>query len=133
MAIYFFIGAALFSIAPLMVLYKLNVEKVKNDPDNFNHIQKRFFISVTVSKILPALLLILGITQMETVMLEQLVIPWLIILVALIYGVYYVLSFKKLPIEGKSKEAVNTLSTLTIPFIFSIPIMAALFLFLMYI
>lgn len=131
MAVYFFTGAAVFSIIPFVYLVKINMEKVQKDPQNFNEIQKKFFISVTVSKILPALLLILGIIQMQNVRIEQVIIPWVIILIALVYGIYYILSFRRLPLTGAPKEAVNTLATLALPFIFSIPLMAAVFLFLM--
>lgn len=131
MAIYFFLGAAVFSIIPLLYLYKINIEKVQTDPENFNQIQKSFFIGVSISKILPALLLVLGIVQMEDVAIEQLIIPWLIILLVLLYGIYYILSFKKLPLKGQAKVAVQALSTVALPFIFSIPLMAAFFLFLM--
>lgn len=131
MAIYLFTGAAVFSVLPLIVLFKIHAEKVQEDPDHFNEIQKKFFIGVTVSKIIPALLLIMGITTMDKVALEQLIVPWVIILFALIYGIYYILSFKRLPLTGDPKLAVNTLVNLALPFIFSIPLMAAVFLFLM--
>jgi|SRR5699024_217792 len=131
MSTYFFTAAAFFSVAPLLVLFKINAEKVKEEPDNFNEIQKRFFISVSVSKIIPALLIIMGITQMNKVAVDQLIIPWIIILFILVYGIYYILSFKRLPLKGDPKLAVNTLVNLALPFIFSIPLMSAVFLFLM--
>lgn len=131
MAIYLFPGAGVFSVVALVFLFKIYAEKVQEDPDNFNEIQKKFFIGVTVSKIIPALLLIMGITIMDKVAVDKLVIPWLIILFALIYGIYYILSFKRLPLSGDPKLAVNTLVNLALPFIFSIPLMAAVFLFLM--
>jgi len=131
MSIYFFTGAAIFSIVPLLFLFKIHAERVQENPDNFNEIQKRFFISVSISKVIPALLLIMGITIMEKVPVDKLIIPWLIILFALVYGIYYIVSFKRLPITGDPKLAVNTLVNLALPFIFSIPLMAALFLFLL--
>lgn len=131
MAIYLFTGAAIFSILPLIFLFKIHVEKAQEEPNNFNQIQKQFFIRVSVSKIIPALLLILGIITMDEASVEQLVIPWLIILFSLVYGVYYIVSFKRLPLTGEPKLAVNTFVNLALPFIFSIPLMAALFLFLM--
>lgn len=131
MSVYFFTGAAIFSVAPLLYLFKIHADQVKEDPDNFNEIQKTFFIQVSISKILPALLIILGITLMDEISMNQLFIPLAIILITLGYGIYYILSYKKLPLTGKPKVAVNTLSNLALPFIFSIPIMASIFLFLM--
>ncbi|HLS35890.1 MAG TPA: hypothetical protein VK061_06605 [Bacillota bacterium] len=131
MAVYLFTGAAVLSIIPLIFIFKINAEKLAEEPDNFNEIQKRFFISVLVSKVIPALLIIMGITQMKDVPVDQLIIPWLIILFSLVYGIYYIVSFKRRPFEGKPKIAVDTFVNLAIPFIFSIPLMSAVFMFLM--
>src|SRR5690625_286029 len=73
----------------------------------------------------------MGITQMKDVPVDQLIIPWLIILFSLVYGMYYIVSFKRRPFEGKPKIAVDTFVNLAIPFIFSIPLMSAVFMFLM--
>lgn len=131
MAIYLFTGAAIFSVIPLLILVKIYMEKVKQDPHNFNELQKKFFIRILISKIFPTLLLVLAMTQMENIHRAQAIIPWLIILFVLIYGIYYILSFKKLPLKGAAKEAVHILATLSLPFIFSIPLIAACLLFIM--
>jgi len=130
--IYFFVVAALISVIPILVIFKQNVNKLIDEPQQFPQVQKRFFIGAAISKILPVIIIILGMLRMPSGLdISRLYIPWLIIIAVVIFGFFYVSSPKKLDAERDVKIAVNTLITITRPHLFTIPIMSIVFLFLM--
>ena len=129
---YIFVAAAVFAVIPLLVILKVNINKLINDPEQIVKIQQHFFIGVALSKIVPVILLIFGIIKLTNgVDIRELYIPWLIILIVLGYALFFITSQKKLDVEDKTKIAINTLVTIARPLIFSIPLMAAFFLFMM--
>lgn len=132
LTIYVFVVAALISVIPILVIFKVSLEQLKEDPQQMPRVQKRFFIGAALSKILPAILLILGIIKMPSgIGMSHLYIPWIIIVAVVIYGFYFVSTQKKLNVERDAQIAINTLVTITRPHLFTIPIMAIVFLFLM--
>lgn len=130
--IYLFVVAALVSVVPILIIFKMNIKKLKVDPQQFPQVQKHFFIGAAISKILPIILIIFGILKMPSgIDMNLLYVPWVIIVAVVIYGFYYISSQKKLGAERDVQIAINTLVTITRPHLFTIPIMAIVFLFLM--
>ncbi|HLR74998.1 MAG TPA: hypothetical protein VK077_06960, partial [Virgibacillus sp.] len=64
--IYFFVVAALISVIPILVIFKRNVNKLIDEPQQFPQVQKRFFIGAAISKILPVIIIILGMLRMPS-------------------------------------------------------------------
>lgn len=129
---YIFVAAALFSVIPVLVVVKVNVTKLIADPDQTHTIQKHFFIGIGLSKIVPVILLIFGIVKLTPVDdLSVLYIPWAIILISVLFGLYFISSQKKLAHGEREQIAVNTLVTMARPLLFSIPLMSVIFLVMM--
>lgn len=129
---YIFVAAALASVIPLLAIINISVKKMLANPSQALQIQKQFFIAVAISKITPVVLLILGIVKLTYVDdISELYIPWLIILISVVFGLFFVKKLKQLPENDDEKLAVNTLISIARPLLFSIPLMAIAFLFLM--
>lgn len=129
---YLFVTAAIIAVVSVLVILKLNIRKLIDNPKQFPAVQKHFFIGVGVSKVIPVVLLILGIVKLSPVEdISDLYIPWLLIIITVGLGLSYISSQKNLDVDEDRKIAINTLTTIARPLLFSLPLTAALFLFLM--
>lgn len=132
MNVYIFVVAALLSVIPVVVVFKNCVNRLKEDPQTMKKVQKQFFIGAALSKIVPAILLMYGIIKMTPVdSISKLFIPWAIILATVIGSLVFIGSQKDPEGNEDVKYNVNTLVTITRPHLFTIPLMAAVFMFLM--
>lgn len=131
MNVYIFVAAAVFSVIPLLVIFKVNINKLIEDPSQMPKVQGQFLIGVALSKIVPVILLIFGIIKMTTINMDSLYVPIAIIIIVVAYGLYFISSQKNIDEDKDVKLAVNTLTTIARPLIFSIPLMAIVFLFMM--
>lgn len=129
---YLFVTAAIIAVVSVLVILKVNIRKLIDNPKQFPVVQKHFFIGVGVSKIIPVVLLILGIVKLSPVEdISDLYIPWLLIIITVGLGLSYISSQKNLDVDEDRKIAIHTLTTIARPLLFSLPLTAALFLFLM--
>lgn len=132
MNVYIFVAAALLAVIPVVIVFKNCVNQLKKDPHTMKTVQKKFFIGAALSKIVPAILLMYGIIKMTPVAsISTLFIPWAIIAVAVIGSLAYIGSQKDPEGNKDVVYNVNTLVTITRPHIFTVPLMAAVFMFLM--
>lgn len=129
---YIFVAAAVFSVIPILVVLKVNINKLIEHPANKEAIQKQFLIGVALSKIIPVILMLFGIIKLTKVTdMSQLYLAWGIILLVVLGAVLYIFKQKKLDLKGNVKEAVNALIAISTPLVFTIPFMAVAFMFLM--
>lgn len=132
MNVYIFVAAALLSVIPVVVVFKNCVNRLKEDPTTMKKVQRQFFVGAALSKIVPAILLMYGIIKITPVdSISKLFIPWAIIVATVIGSLVYIGSQKDPEGNDEVKYTVNTLVTFTRPHIFTIPLMAAVFMFLM--
>ncbi len=129
--IYYFVIAALLSVISLVVVLKVNLDKVIDDPKRMYEVQKSFLIGVALSKIIPVVLIIIGIVQMKQAEMNDLIVPIIVILVALLAAFIYMSYKKKINAKEEVTIAVHTLVKMARPLLFSIPLMAIIFLWLM--
>lgn len=129
---YIFVAAAVLAVVPLIIILKRTIKKLIENPDNINQIFKQFFIGVALSKIVPVILLLFGIIKITKGLdISALYIPWAIILLVLAYAVSFISAQKNLDVPESTQVQINTLTTIARPLLFSIPLMAAAFLFMM--
>lgn len=132
MTAYIFVFAAILSVCAVLTIVKMNINKLIAQPDQFVRIQNRFFIGIACSKIIPVGILIWGITRIKPASsINELYLPWVIILITIGIGLTFITSQKKLDVKEDAQIAINTLVTIARPLLFSIPIMAMLFIYLM--
>ena len=129
---YIFVAAAVFAVIPFSIIFKVHINKLVENPEQINTIFRNFFIGVALSKIIPVILLVFGIIKLtDGVEMSTLYIPWLLIIIVSVAGYSIVSAQKNLDVNEQTKIAINTLTTIARPLLFSIPIMSAIFLFLM--
>src|SRR5699024_2000139 len=86
---YIFVAAAILAVILVLILVKVNVNKLIDDPEQFNYVQKRFFIGMALSKVIPAILLVVGIVNLTPVNdYSDLYLPWGIIVITVLYGIH---------------------------------------------
>lgn len=129
---YIFVAAVLASVIPFVVIINMSVKKMIENPNDSLKIQKQFFLAVAASKITPVFLLIVGIVKITYIEdISVLYVPWLIIIVTVVFGIFFITKLKQLPENDDAKLAVNTLVSIARPLLFSIPFMAIAFTLLM--
>ena len=130
--IYLFVGSAIFAIIPVVIIFKILAKRLVERPSQYNQVQKNLFIGIAMSKIVPVIVLIFAILRMPSgIDFNMLIIPYIIIIASVIVCFLFISSHKRLQIEPEAKRAVNTLIMVTRPHLFSIPLMAIVFLYLM--
>lgn len=129
---YIFVAAAVLAVIPLIFVLKMTIKKLIENPKDINHIFKRFFIGVALTKIVPIILLVFGIIKMtKGADISTLYIPWAIILIVLAYAVSFISSQKNLDVPESTQVQIDALASIARPLLFSIPLMAAAFIFMM--
>src|SRR5699024_128001 len=84
---YIFVAAAVFSVIPFSIVFKVHINKLIEDPDQINTIFRNFFIGVALTKIVPVILLVYGIIKLtDGVEMSTLYIPWLLIIIVSVAG-----------------------------------------------
>src|SRR5690625_3495479 len=130
--IYLFVGSAIFAIIPVVIIFKILAKRLIERPGQYNQVQKNLFIGIAMSKIVPVIVLIFAILRMPSgIDFNMLIIPYIIIIASVIVCFLFISSHKRLQTEPEAKRAVNTLIMVTRPHLFSIPLMAIVFLYLM--
>jgi F0F1-type ATP synthase membrane subunit c/vacuolar-type H+-ATPase subunit K len=129
---YIFAAAALLAVIPILILYKKNLEKLKEDPGSSGKVQQNFMIGVAVSEIIPILLIIFGFVNMERVSsITELYIPGLIVLLALSYSISFILWQKSMDVQAENKAVIHSFSMVSIPITTAIPFISLVGLILM--
>lgn|GEM_PF-4653721 len=128
---YIFVVAAVVSIFSVYFVFKYLLKEVKQEKVTFEKTQKRFLIGMFLSKIVPLILIIFGIIKMSYKELNQLYIPGILILIAMVIGLILIEKIKKDNKNDSKKVYINYLITFTRPLMLTLPLMSLAFLFLM--
>lgn len=128
---YIFVVAAVVSVFSVYFVLKHLLKDVIENKVPFEQTQKKFLLGMFMSKIIPLILLIFGIIKMSYKELNELYIPIAIILIAAIIGLFLIEKVKKDNKTEPTKVYINYLITFTRPLMFTLPIMAIAFLYLM--
>jgi F0F1-type ATP synthase membrane subunit c/vacuolar-type H+-ATPase subunit K len=129
---YIFVAAAALAVIPILILFKINVEKLKENPEVRGKVQTNFMIGVAVSEIIPIILIIFGFVNMEQAAnIEELYIPGLIILFIMAFSVFFIFLQKNVGVDPAARTVINAFSIVSIPLSTAIPIISLIALFLM--
>lgn len=131
MSLYLFVTAGLLSVVSLVLIFKWAYDRVLDDPKQFVKTQRKFFIYAALSKIIPVVLIIFGLIHMSPLEKKSLPLPMGIIIAFLIYGLYFISSQRPKDATEDAQHAAYLLKFIARPLLFSIPLMALVFLFLM--
>ncbi|MFD2627979.1 hypothetical protein [Oceanobacillus kapialis] len=129
---YYFVAAAALAAIPLLILFKVLVSKLKENPESLANIQQKFFMGVAISEAIPLLLIIYGYINLEPVdSIQELYIPGIIILFIMAYAIFFIFLQKNVDVTPEAKPTVQSFTFISIALAMSVPIIALVSLFMM--
>ena len=91
MVAYYFVAATLLAIIPILVVFKITIEKLRENPEDREQLFTRFFILVFGIEVLPIILVILGNINQEKVSdISELYVPGLTIILAYVFAYIFI-------------------------------------------
>ncbi|SFB27085.1 hypothetical protein SAMN04488072_11287 [Lentibacillus halodurans] len=129
---YIFVAAALLAVIPIVVIFKMNLEKIRENPEQLNKVQTNFFIGLAISEMIPLILIVYGLMDATKVnSIEELYAPSIIILLLMAVSVFFMDLQKRIDVESESKKAINKFAMIAIPLVIVIPLVSLIGLFSM--
>ncbi|MFD1851637.1 hypothetical protein [Oceanobacillus bengalensis] len=132
MVTYIFVLAAAIAVFGITTVFRVNINKIKENPELLQKAQTNLFIGAALSESIPILLIVYGFIKMEQVSsIEELFIPAIIILFLMAYAVITVLLQSKIDVDEDKKGLIRSFSFIGIALINAIPIISLVALFMM--
>src|SRR5690625_6917735 len=111
MVAYYFVAATLLAIIPVLVVFKITIEKLREHPEDRGQLLTRFFIFVFGIEVLPIVLVVLGSINQERVSdISELYVPGLIIILAYIFA-YIFITMQRINDTERSEEHTSELQS----------------------
>lgn len=130
MGLYIYVIASAIAVFGIIFVFKINVDKMKENSEYAPKAMNQFFIGAAISETLPIILLILGIINQEPVQsIEDIYFPGILIIMLMAFAVFFILLQRAVGSYEDSKAAVNNLSIIAIGMVNAIPIASFVFLF----
>ncbi|WP_042143779.1 hypothetical protein [Paucisalibacillus sp. EB02] len=108
---YYFAFASLLAVIPILLLFKVNIEKIKENPAEIGKVQTKFFIGVAIAEVIPIILIVLGMMDLTAVStMEELYIPGQIVILSLVFSPFFIFLQKSVGVPEEAKQVVNTFS-----------------------
>ncbi|WP_337017457.1 hypothetical protein [Oceanobacillus massiliensis] len=132
MAPYIFAAAAVIAVIGIIIVFKINLDKIKENPDLMEKAQTNFFIGVAISESLPLILIIYAFIniQEEPVPVDELYIPALIVIMMMVFATFFIFLQQKVDVEEGQKQQVISFSMIALALANSIPIIALVMMFM---
>lgn len=132
MSPYLFVAAVILAIIPILFIFKITMESIKEDPEQKNKAQIRFFIWVALSETIPLILIIYGMTNLTPVAtLNELYTPAIIILFMMGFAALFIFLQRTFDVEKHMKEFIHTFAMISLAVTNAVPIIAIASLFMM--
>lgn len=91
MVAYYFVAATLIAVIPILVVFKITIERIRQNPDELKQLFQKFILSIAVIDMLPILFTILGFVHLEPGYdIADVVTPTLIVMVTYIVAVVFI-------------------------------------------
>ncbi|GIO26909.1 hypothetical protein [Ornithinibacillus bavariensis] len=122
---FLFAAAAILAVLPILFLFKLNMEKIKENPSEIGSIQTKFFIGVAISEVIPIILIVFGMMNLTPVeSLNELLVPGIIVIFALIFAPFFIFLQRFVGAPEESKQAITTFSMIGLALANAIPLIS---------
>lgn len=132
MSPYIFVIAAVLAVIPILFVYKITMERIKENPGVVAKAQTHFFIGVALSEVIPIILIVFGMANLVPVNnTEELFLPAIIIFLLIGFSTLFIFLQRAFDVEKEAKEAVHTFAMISFAISNAIPIVALVSLFMM--
>jgi len=129
---YIFVAAALIAVVTILIIFKISIEKIKENPDAAEKAKINFFIGVATAEIIPILLIVYGFLNIEKVAsIEELYLPGLIIILAVGIASFFIFLQRTVGVEERARQATNLFAVLSLGLVSAFPIISIVALFTM--
>jgi len=129
---HFFAAAVALSVLPIAIIFKISMDRLKENPEERFSIQQKFFIWVFISEIIPIILVVFGFVNMapaETI--NDMLVPAIIIVAITLFGVVFIFLQRLVDVPADMKEMMTTFTLIGISLMFSMPIISTVAFFSM--
>lgn len=125
MSPYFFVLPTVIAILPILFIFKISVERLKEDPNNFQKAYVQFLIWTAIFEVIPILLIVFAFMKTEPVAnISDLYMPGLIIILTSSFAAFFVFLQMKVDVVEDSKEVIQRLSFLAFMMMQAIPLVS---------
>src|SRR5690625_4781750 len=125
MSPYFFVLPTVIAILPILFIFKISVERLKEDPNKFQKAYVQFLIWTAIFEVITILLIVFAFKKTEFVSnISDFYMPGLIIILTSSFAAFFVFLQMKVDVVEDSKEVIQRLSFLAFMMMQAIPLVS---------
>lgn len=122
---YIFVLAAFIAVTGILIVFKINVEKIKENPETIQIAQRNLFIGSAISETIPIILIVYGFATVETV--ENISVPFMLVILILAFSLFFIFLQSKVDVDENNRGPVQQFSRISMALVSAIPIIAIVF------
>lgn len=126
MSPYIFVAAAVIAVIPMLIIFKVTIERIKEDtsPETRKKATTHFFIGVFLSEVIPLILFIYGFANLAPAdRIEDLFVPGLIIILTMVISGFFIFLQRTFDVPAELKDQLNVFATIGFAVTNTIPIL----------
>lgn len=132
MGTYIFALATIIAVIPILFIFKVSIERIKENPKEPQKILIQFILWVAIFEVIPIILVIYGMAKEEVVTsISELYMPGMIILLITSFAAFFIFLQMKVDVERESKEIVQRFCLISFMLVMAIPLLSVVGLLLM--
>lgn len=125
MSPYVFVLATIVAIIPILIIFKVSMERIKENPKNRGKVTIHFFIGVALSEIVPIILVVYGFSNISPVQtINELYVPGLIILLMMGFAAFFIFLQRMTDVDEELKDVTTIFAMIGLALTNAIPIMS---------
>lgn len=129
---YVFVIATILAITPILIIFKVMLGRLKENPEQSGKIQSQFFIGVALSETIPLILIVYGFMNLTTASsVEEIYAPGLIIILFTALAAFFIFIQRAVDVGEEIKPVVNSFALIALAMTTAIPIISIVALFSM--
>lgn len=122
---YIFVIAVAIAILPILIIYKVTIERIKEQPKQLAKAQTQFLIGSALSEVIPIILIVYGFSNLAPVEdIQELYIPGIIIILITSISAFFILLQRTVGVEKDIQGIVNQFAILSLSITSALPIIS---------
>ncbi|WP_249869287.1 hypothetical protein [Oceanobacillus saliphilus] len=122
--------AAVIAVTGIIIAFKINLDKIKRDPEQMGKAQSNFFIGAAISESIPIIMIVFALINAEPVPMEDLYVPAGIVMIMMVFAAIFIFLQRSVDVEEDQKQAVTSFSFIALGIANAIPLIALVFMFI---
>lgn len=125
MSPYLFVIASALGVLPILIIFKISMERIKEEPKNARTAQLHFMLGATLSDIIPIIIIIYSFTNIAPVKeIDELYLPGIIILTLVGISAFFILLQRIVDVSEEIKPIVTSFTSISLALMASVPIIS---------